>query len=76
MGKYLADFCRKRLARLEEHGFTREQAEGIAGELSEVVSEAQLERALHRQTRYLFTTIVTVAAFQTALTVTLIELLS
>ena len=76
MGKFIADICRRRLARLEEKGFTREQAEGIADELSEVVSEAQLERALHRQTRYLFTIIVTVAAFQTALTVTLIELLS
>ncbi len=71
----------KLITRLQSKGFTKEQAEGITDVLSEidetkVVSEAALERALHRQTRQLLTFIVTIAAAQTALTVALIELLA
>ncbi len=71
----------KLITRLQSKGFTKEQAEGITDILSEidetkVVSEAALERALHRQTRQLLTFIVTIAAAQTALTVALIELLA
>ena len=76
MRHFIAEVCRKRIGRLEGNGFTREQAEGIADELSDVVSEAQLERALHKQTHYLSTFILTVAVFQIGLTVALIELLS
>ncbi len=79
MATIVAD-THKLITRLQSKGFTKEQAEGITDVLSEidetkVVSEAALERALHRQTRQLLTFIVTIAAAQTALTVALIELL-
>lgn len=71
----------KLIGGLQKKGFTRLQAEGIAAALSDmdgskVVGKSQLERALHKQTRNVFGIIVTVAAAQTALTVTLIELLA
>ena len=79
MATIIAD-THKLILHLQTKGFSKEQAEGISDALSEidetrVVSEAALERALHSQTRQLLTFIMTIAAAQTALTVTLIELL-
>ena len=79
MSTIVAD-THKAIVELQQRGFTKEQAEGITEVLSQideskVVSEATLERALHAQTRHLLTFIVTIAAAQTALTVTLIQLI-